>query len=261
MCIATISWRVRIEIDATFVISMDRATERRGNIAHQFERLAHPVPYSIWPAVDGRLLDLDRAWPREIARRRPISNHPYRAGVIGCFLSYITLFRRIQERGLRWSLVLEDDFAFCDPQKDIRVLEVDDGAEIVSLDRRMNRRGLGTLGTVFSLGAIEKLLPTLPARYGVDLWMAKRSFGFIGGTRHERSRVRCISMDTTSYAPPRELVMASSYQHDGIAVAKTSYIIDASGHSTDDAIARQPKRNVPSGWVSRLLRSWRDRAP
>jgi GR25 family glycosyltransferase involved in LPS biosynthesis len=190
---------MRIKLDAIYVLSLKRAADRRANIAAQFKRLSSPPKYEVVDAVDGWALDL-RRWPADIGGEGKVfATHEKRQGIIGCALSYIAALRLIAERGYSWAMVLEDDFEFCRPDRSVTELEAADGADVVALDTRMNRRGVGMAGTILSRRAVREMLEILPLPEPYDTWLAKNCYGTIGGKRFEPDAKRRMFMDTTSY--------------------------------------------------------------
>lgn len=226
---------VRIEIASILVVSLQRAEDRRANVAFQFGKLHEPAEFELWNAVDGHALArnapaLDAVFRQGLLDRssKHFSEHPKRAGIIGFSLSYIRILQDIVRRRLNWTLVLEDDFGFCKPHHDFSSLEVADGAEIVSLDTRMNRRGIGTMGTAFSLGAARKILDALPLTASFDVWLVKHCYGVLGGVQHTQSAQRHLFMDTVSYSGANKLIHGSDYRHgpEAVAVSELSYIAE-----------------------------------
>lgn len=89
----------------TFIIHLERATERRAQVQHL--QAAAPWPAQVLPAVDGARLD---HWPLA-ARVTPRYPFALSAGEVGCFLSHRAAWTRIVEEGLEAALILEDDVA------------------------------------------------------------------------------------------------------------------------------------------------------
>ncbi len=198
---------MRIRLDGIFVISLERATARRASAMRELARLRRPLPIQIWPAVDGYALDVVNDWPAELDADAPRFSklrdmHPKRGGTLGFCLSNIRLLQHIQRLGLEWAMVLEDDFAFRKPRRFKGVLEVQDGAEIVSLDKRMALRGCGTLGMIYSRAAVNKILESLPLIDALDIWIARHCYGVIGGRMRKPGGPRTIALDTVSYGGP-----------------------------------------------------------
>lgn len=90
-----------------YVINLDREFERRNEISAQL--LAQDIPFSVFPAVDGHLLDgeaVARAYDEAAARKgyRELSR-----GELGCALSHLGVYRQILADKVDHALVLEDD--------------------------------------------------------------------------------------------------------------------------------------------------------
>jgi glycosyl transferase family 25 len=87
-----------------YVINLARSPERRAHIAAELRKAS--VDYEIISGVDGRdldLYDLATVDPSLFAR----SSFP--AGMAGCALSHLRVYRKILADGLERALVLEDD--------------------------------------------------------------------------------------------------------------------------------------------------------
>lgn len=90
-------------IDATFVINLDRSTDRMTVMARQLETLG--VPFQRFPAVDGA--KVSRADLQRLAT--PVCRTFCTPSMIGCALSHMNLWRLVVERGYERALVIEDD--------------------------------------------------------------------------------------------------------------------------------------------------------
>lgn len=90
-----------------YVVSLDRAVERRTYIHAQMERLR--LTYEIVEAVDGRqpISDLERLYDRR--QRLRVYGSDLRPAEIACCLSHLEVCRRIAESKAEIGLVLEDD--------------------------------------------------------------------------------------------------------------------------------------------------------
>jgi glycosyl transferase family 25 len=87
-----------------YVINLARSPERR---AHIIEELAKSgIDYEIVNGVDGRDLDLRDSQTVEPSM---LTKSWFRAGVAGCALSHLRIYRKILADGLDRALVLEDD--------------------------------------------------------------------------------------------------------------------------------------------------------
>lgn len=90
-----------------YVINLEREIERRTQISAQL--LAQGIPFSVFPAVDGRLLDEEsviRAYDDAAARK---SYREMSRGELGCALSHLDVYRQIAAERIDHALVLEDD--------------------------------------------------------------------------------------------------------------------------------------------------------
>ena len=90
-----------------YVISLDRAVERRAHISAQMERLG--LAYEIVRALDGRqpIPDIERLYDRR--QRLRVYGSDLSPPEIACCLSHLEVCRRIAESKAAIGLVLEDD--------------------------------------------------------------------------------------------------------------------------------------------------------
>src|SRR5437762_2800391 len=84
-----------------FVISLARAQERRVSVSAHLRALG--VAFDVVDAVDGQLI------LPEQRRALQAEGIDYSAGVIGCYLSHMAVYRLILASQIRVALVLEDD--------------------------------------------------------------------------------------------------------------------------------------------------------
>ncbi len=91
-----------------FVISLQRATDRRESIASQMHKADREFEFI--DAVDGKTLDLDSI------KHRLVNDMRYATGYydlspseIGCFLSHYNLWCRMVDEKILFALILEDD--------------------------------------------------------------------------------------------------------------------------------------------------------
>lgn len=217
---------MRLKSAAAYVLTLERAVDRRANVVHQISKLAEPVPLKFWNGIDSKTLDLS-TWPTELDAGAPIfSSHTKRAGAIAFCLSYVGMLQHIADRGFPWTLILEDDFELVRPERGISTFDVIDGAEIVSLDTRMNRRGLGTIGTLWSQPAISKLLASFPMRDSIDVWIYRNCYGFMASKEWPMDETRTLRIDTVSFDDRDKRIRPSAYQAPGItgAIFERSYL-------------------------------------
>ena len=90
--------------DWIVVISLERRKDRWLRTREQLTRLGINADRLL--AVDGRLLQA-----RSLPIRWRFRNPPSR-GILGCFLSHLTVLRRIERERINSTLVLEDDILF-----------------------------------------------------------------------------------------------------------------------------------------------------
>ncbi len=91
----------------TWVINLDRATERLARISGQLQRLG--LPYARLPAVDAKALTpAQRAALDEPAYHRKHGMTPV-LGELGCYLSHVEAMRRFVASDAPCALILEDD--------------------------------------------------------------------------------------------------------------------------------------------------------
>lgn len=87
-----------------YVINLARSPERRAHITAELEKAG--VGYEIVTGVDGRELDLhDQA----VIGPSLLTRSSFPAGMAGCALSHLRVYRKILAAGLERALVLEDD--------------------------------------------------------------------------------------------------------------------------------------------------------
>jgi glycosyl transferase, family 25 len=91
----------------TWVINLDRATERLCRITARLQRLG--LPFERLPAVDARTLRAEQeAMLDKPAYRRKHGMEPL-AGELGCYLSHVEVMHRLLASTADFALVLEDD--------------------------------------------------------------------------------------------------------------------------------------------------------
>jgi glycosyl transferase family 25 len=103
-----------------FVINLERSPHRRAFIVPYLESLG--IRPQIFPAVDGRLLDLgqltrDGTYDDAYAHQR--FSRSLTMGEIGATLSHVGVCRKIVEDGLPVAVVFEDDITFIDGVADV----------------------------------------------------------------------------------------------------------------------------------------------
>ena len=82
------------------MINLERSVDRRTDMDRQLRDLG--ADYEIWPAIDGRALDesvyMQRGGARGLFR-----------GEVGCYLSHLSLWKKIRDEQIPLALILEDD--------------------------------------------------------------------------------------------------------------------------------------------------------
>jgi glycosyl transferase, family 25 len=177
-----------------FVINLERSPHRRAFIVPYLESLG--IRPQIFPAVDGRLLDLgqlvrDGTYDDAYAHQR--YSRSLSMGEIACTLSHVELCRKIVADGLSVAVVLEDDITFIDGVADVvrkALANAPADWELLQLyhwckDTHPIADGvigfnnktcmpLGSLGYVIRQSAAKKLLETaLPVCYPADSLMGR----------------------------------------------------------------------------------------
>jgi len=95
---------------ASYVINLPRSATRRDRMDAQLAALA--LPYTLFPAIDGRA-EWDRLAPslEEAAFRRNVGREVM-PGEIGCYHSHLAVWRDFLDGGAEVALVMEDDVVF-----------------------------------------------------------------------------------------------------------------------------------------------------
>lgn len=186
----------------TFVISLERAQQRREHITRHLGRLQ--MEFEFFDAVDGRALGEEqvRAVYDEEAARKTFWG-PLNRGEIGCALSHIGVWRIIVEQQLSHALVLEDDAVLDAATPDILealpgLMQPDDVVVLVKTNRNtfffrqaplpagrrlvyVNQPLYTATGYVLGPGAASRLIDrALPLRAPIDFWY--HDVGFRGTT-------------------------------------------------------------------------------
>jgi glycosyl transferase family 25 len=133
----------------TWVINLDRATERLARISAQLEGLG--LPWTRLAAVDARALTPEqRAALDEPAYRRKHGMTPS-LGELGCYLSHVAVMRALLASRYEFALVLEDDV----------MLRPELPAVLQALMAHRNRWDVAKLSAVHS-GTPQPYLPLTP---------------------------------------------------------------------------------------------------
>ena len=83
-----------------FVINLERSVDRRMDMDRQLRHLG--TDYEIWSAVDGRAMD-------EPVYMQCGGAHGLFRGEVGCYLSHLSLWKKIRDEQIPLALILEDD--------------------------------------------------------------------------------------------------------------------------------------------------------
>ena len=94
-----------------FLINLDGASKRFDEIRRQLDFMG--VHFERVSAVDGNLLSQDKidcCYSKELNRQKYFV--PLTRGEIGCYLSHISIFKKLLDENLDYAIVLEDDLVF-----------------------------------------------------------------------------------------------------------------------------------------------------
>uniref|UniRef100_A0A6B2EBA8 Putative glycosyltransferase 25 family member n=1 Tax=Phlebotomus kandelakii TaxID=1109342 RepID=A0A6B2EBA8_9DIPT len=104
----------RLTLSRIFMVNLKRRPERRRKMEGSFRLLGLDVEY--FEAVDGKKIDEEflSRWKIDFLPEYadPYHKRPMTMGEVGCFLSHLTIWRRIVEERLKEVLILEDDIRF-----------------------------------------------------------------------------------------------------------------------------------------------------
>lgn len=91
-----------------YLINLARSQDRRAMMEAQLEKLGIHN-YTIWPAVEGASLDLDRCDAYDGKMRRLFFGRDLTASEVGCLLSHRSVYEHMVREGIDYAIVLEDD--------------------------------------------------------------------------------------------------------------------------------------------------------
>lgn len=95
----------------TLVINLDRSPDRLSQIATRLQEQA--LPWQRVPAVEGKLLDLDREAFVDLAGYRRLHGKGLNPAEVGCYLSHAACWKALlDDTSATHALVLEDDCQF-----------------------------------------------------------------------------------------------------------------------------------------------------
>ncbi|KAG7317313.1 hypothetical protein KOW79_019611 [Hemibagrus wyckioides] len=104
----------KIGFDEVFMINLQRRTDRRERMLRALR--LQGIDCKIVPAVDGKAMNVSEIHSMGIhmlpGYSDPYHGRPLTKGELGCFLSHYNIWKEIVERGLKTSLVIEDDLRF-----------------------------------------------------------------------------------------------------------------------------------------------------
>ncbi|KAI5620915.1 procollagen galactosyltransferase 1-like, partial [Silurus asotus] len=104
----------KLGFDEVFMINLQRRTDRRVRMLRALR--LQGIDCKIVPAVDGKAMNVSEIHSMGIhmlpGYSDPYHGRPLTKGELGCFLSHYNIWKEIAERGLKTSLVIEDDLRF-----------------------------------------------------------------------------------------------------------------------------------------------------
>ncbi|KAG7460287.1 hypothetical protein MATL_G00219780 [Megalops atlanticus] len=104
----------KMGFDEVFMINLQRRTDRRERMLQTLYE--QEITCKIIAAVDGNALNVSEIYNMGIhmlpGYSDPYHGRPLTKGELGCFLSHYSIWKEIVERGLKVSLVIEDDLRF-----------------------------------------------------------------------------------------------------------------------------------------------------
>ncbi|KAI4882407.1 hypothetical protein NFI96_025174 [Prochilodus magdalenae] len=104
----------KMGFDEVFLINLQRRTDRRERMLRALRE--QEIDCKIVAAVDGKAMNVSEVNALGIhmlpGYSDPYHGRPLTKGELGCFLSHYNIWKEIVERGLKASLVMEDDLRF-----------------------------------------------------------------------------------------------------------------------------------------------------
>uniref|UniRef100_A0A9J8A0B4 procollagen galactosyltransferase n=1 Tax=Cyprinus carpio carpio TaxID=630221 RepID=A0A9J8A0B4_CYPCA len=104
----------KMDFDEVFMINLKRRVDRRERMLRALRE--QEIDCKIIAAVDGKAMNVSEIHAMGIhmlpSYSDPYHGRPLTRGELGCFLSHYNIWKEIVDRGLKTSLVLEDDLRF-----------------------------------------------------------------------------------------------------------------------------------------------------
>ncbi|KAG5279233.1 hypothetical protein AALO_G00075540 [Alosa alosa] len=104
----------KLGFDEVFMINLQRRADRRERMLRALRE--QEIDCKVIAAVDGKAMNVSEVHDMGIhmlpGYNDPYHGRPLTKGELGCFLSHYNIWKEIVERGLRTSLVIEDDLRF-----------------------------------------------------------------------------------------------------------------------------------------------------
>ncbi|XP_043105716.1 LOW QUALITY PROTEIN: procollagen galactosyltransferase 1-like [Puntigrus tetrazona] len=104
----------KMDFDEVFMINLKRRVDRRERMLRSLRE--QEIACKIIAAVDGKAMNVSEINAMAIhmlpGYSDPYHGRPLTRGELGCFLSHYNIWKEIADRGLKTSLVLEDDLRF-----------------------------------------------------------------------------------------------------------------------------------------------------
>uniref|UniRef100_A0A673WGJ8 procollagen galactosyltransferase n=1 Tax=Salmo trutta TaxID=8032 RepID=A0A673WGJ8_SALTR len=104
----------KLGIDEVFMINLKKRTDRRDRMLRTLYE--QEIACKVIQAVDGKAMNISEINTLGIhmlpGYSDPYHGRPLTKGELGCFLSHYNIWKEIAERGLKSSLVIEDDLRF-----------------------------------------------------------------------------------------------------------------------------------------------------
>uniref|UniRef100_A0A4W5PX00 procollagen galactosyltransferase n=1 Tax=Hucho hucho TaxID=62062 RepID=A0A4W5PX00_9TELE len=111
---APIKIQDKLGFDEVFMINLKKRTDRRDRMLRTLYE--QEIACKVIQAVDGKAMNISEINALGIhmlpGYSDPYHGRPLTKGELGCFLSHYNIWKEIAERGLRSSLVIEDDLRF-----------------------------------------------------------------------------------------------------------------------------------------------------